>query len=62
MRQRGSAMSRDVVAVPFLPVWRSDGSEFSDATTALQVDHELWIGSAESHSLAILPLEADASR
>ena len=112
MRETGSAVSRDVVALPFLPdnlrwapdgslliagqtrdltkffdactpqpcrygwvvtrlnpvtlkttqVWRSDGTDFSDATTALQVEDEIWIGSAESQSIAILPLEPGRAR
>jgi hypothetical protein len=31
----------------------SDGSDFSDATTALEVDDEIWLGSAESAGVAV---------
>jgi len=34
-------------------VTQSDGSDFSDATTALEVDNEIWLGSADSAGVAI---------
>ena len=33
----------------------SDGTDFSDATTALEVEGEIWMGSAESRGVAVLP-------
>lgn len=32
----------------------NDGTDFSDATTALEVENEIWMGSAESRGVAIL--------
>jgi len=38
----------------------SDGTDFSDATTALEVGNEIWLGSAESAGVAIVPRSAAA--
>ena len=37
----------------------SDGTDFSDATTALEVESEIWMGSAESRGVAVLPRPPD---
>jgi len=43
-------------------ITQGDGTDFSDATSALEVDHEIWLGSAESDALAIYERDATGSR